>query len=104
MSLDSKRIIIAGLGALFLVSLVLVQWIEASRRRAEAGLREPHVVKRGDSLTMIFSNAGLSIVGTVVALQPGATGKTIRVRNPDTGAVITGVVEADGTIRAGGRR
>ena len=87
-----------------IVNMVARRTLVPGRPIHLSSLREPHVVKRGDSLTMIFSNAGLSIVGTVVALQPGATGKTIRVRNPDTGAVITGVVQADGTIRAGGRR
>ena len=70
-----------------------------------SSLREPYVVNRGDTLTMVFSNAGLSIVGTVVAMQPGATGRRIRVRNTDTGVIVSGVVQADGTIRAdGGRR
>ena len=32
MSLEIKRFVIGALGALFLVSLVLVQWVEASRR------------------------------------------------------------------------
>ena len=43
MTLESKRYVIAGLGALFLISLVLVQWIEASRRSAEAGLSKAHI-------------------------------------------------------------
>lgn len=39
MSLETKRIIIGSLGALFLISLVLVQWLETIRRAEEAGLR-----------------------------------------------------------------
>jgi flagella basal body P-ring formation protein FlgA len=34
-------------------------------------------------------------------LQPGAVGDTIRVRNVDSGATLTGVVMEDGTIRIG---
>ena len=37
MTLDQKRWVIAGLGLLFLLSLVAVQWLEVSRRRHEAG-------------------------------------------------------------------
>jgi hypothetical protein len=43
MKLETKRFIIAGLGGLFLLSLVLVQWMETARRAEEAGLREPHI-------------------------------------------------------------
>jgi len=43
MTLETKRYIIAGLGALFLLSLVFVQWMETARKQEEAGLRRPHV-------------------------------------------------------------
>jgi hypothetical protein len=43
MSLETKQKIIAALGALFLLSLVLVQWMEVARKQAEAGLIRPHV-------------------------------------------------------------
>jgi hypothetical protein len=44
MTLEIKKWIIAALGALFLASLILVQWMEVARKRAEAGLVEAHVV------------------------------------------------------------
>ena len=44
MTLEHKRLVIAGLGALFLLSLVFVQWMEVARKQEEAGLRAPHVV------------------------------------------------------------
>jgi len=37
-TLDQKRLVIAGLAILFLCSLILVQWMEVSRRAEEAGL------------------------------------------------------------------
>jgi hydroxylamine dehydrogenase len=43
MRLETKRIIIASLGGLFLLSLVFVQWMETARKAEEAGLREPHI-------------------------------------------------------------
>lgn len=43
MKLETKRYIIAGLGALFLVSLIFVQWMETARRAQEAGLAEPTI-------------------------------------------------------------
>jgi hypothetical protein len=43
MRLETKRIVIAALGGLFLLSLVLVQWMETARKAEEAGIRPPHV-------------------------------------------------------------
>jgi hypothetical protein len=42
MTLETKRYVIGGLGALFLVSLVFVQWMEVVRKKAETG--EPRIV------------------------------------------------------------
>ncbi len=43
MTLETKRIVIASLGGLFLLSLVFVQWMETARKAEEAGIRPPHV-------------------------------------------------------------
>jgi hypothetical protein len=43
MSVNAKQIIIGILGLMFLGSLILVQWMEVTRRREESGLVEHHV-------------------------------------------------------------
>jgi hydroxylamine dehydrogenase len=43
MSLDFKRIVIAALSLMFLGSLLFVQWMEVSRRRAESGEAGAHI-------------------------------------------------------------
>ncbi|MFQ5766649.1 MAG: multiheme c-type cytochrome [Acidobacteriota bacterium] len=43
MTLEQKRMVIGALGGLFLLSLVLVQWMEVVRKQTEAGLR-PEVI------------------------------------------------------------
>jgi hypothetical protein len=43
MTLETKRIVIAALGGLFLLSLVLVQWMETARKAEESGLRPPTI-------------------------------------------------------------
>jgi hypothetical protein len=43
MTLETKRYVIAGLGGLFLLSIVLVQWMETARKAEEAGVRPPHI-------------------------------------------------------------
>jgi hypothetical protein len=49
MTLEIKRIVIAGLGGLFLLSLVFVQWMETGRKAEEAGLRDPRIAIPGAS-------------------------------------------------------
>lgn len=44
MSLEIKKWVIAILGGLFLVSLILVQYMEVGRKRAEAGVGEAHII------------------------------------------------------------
>ncbi len=43
MTLKTKQMVIAGVAALFLVSLVLVQFMEVTRRREEEGKASPHI-------------------------------------------------------------
>jgi hydroxylamine dehydrogenase len=43
MTLNQKRLIIAGLAFLFLLSLVVVQFMEVARKYEELGLRPPHI-------------------------------------------------------------
>jgi hypothetical protein len=44
MTLETKRIVIAVLGAAFLVSLLFVQRMEVARKQEEAGLVPPHII------------------------------------------------------------
>lgn len=43
MTLKGKQIVIASMAGVFLASLLLVQWLEVTRRAEEAGLRKAHV-------------------------------------------------------------
>jgi flagellar basal body P-ring formation protein FlgA len=63
------------------------------------GIREPWVVERGASVQMIFVSGGLTISAAAITLQPGAAGDFVKVRNVDSGKVLTGTVMADGSIR-----
>jgi len=53
MTLEQKRIVIAALSGLFLLSLVFVQWMETARKAAEAGLREPHIAVPASSSSCV---------------------------------------------------
>lgn len=49
MTLNTKRLIIAGLGAAFVISLLLVQWLEIKRREIESGRAAEPIVVPGAS-------------------------------------------------------
>ena len=62
-------------------------------------VREPHLVKQGQAVTVVFESGSLVISSTAVSLQPGVAGDLISLRNTDSGTTIKGVVQANGSIR-----
>ncbi|MFC6490355.1 flagellar basal body P-ring formation chaperone FlgA [Nitratireductor sp. GCM10026969] len=64
-----------------------------------SSVREAYLVEPGTAVTVIFSEGALTISLTAVPLESGAAGDLIKLRNMDSGAVITGIVMADGTVR-----
>jgi flagella basal body P-ring formation protein FlgA len=66
-----------------------------------SAMRDAYAVEAGAPVQVVFVHGALTISITGVPLQPGAAGDLIKVRNIDSGAVFTGVVLADGTIRVG---
>ncbi|MCT8997785.1 flagellar basal body P-ring formation chaperone FlgA [Chelativorans intermedius] len=66
-----------------------------------SSVREPYLVEQGTAVTVVFTAGALTISLVAVPLQSGAAGDLIRLRNLDSGAVITGTVMSDGTVRVG---
>lgn len=66
-----------------------------------SSIREAWVVEQGASVQVMFVSGPLTISATAVTLQPGAAGDLVRVRNIDSGKIVSGVVMADGSIRVG---
>jgi flagella basal body P-ring formation protein FlgA len=64
-------------------------------------IRDAYAVTQGQAVRVIFRSGGLVITGQAIPLQSGAAGDVISLRNVDSGAVIKGLVEADGTVRVG---
>ncbi len=65
-------------------------------------LRESYLVEKGAAVEMVFVAGELMISAGAVTLQPGAAGDQVKVRNIDSGKILSGTVMADGTIRVGG--
>lgn len=64
-----------------------------------SSLRDAFVVERGKQARLVFQYGALSISTDGVALESGAAGDLIRIRNVDSGAIVSGAVMADGTVR-----
>jgi flagella basal body P-ring formation protein FlgA len=63
----------------------------------------PDLVARGTIVPAIYQDGPLLITASVMTLQAGALGAMIQVRNIESGKVIVGLVQADGSVRVGGR-
>jgi len=65
------------------------------------GVKDPDVISRGGAVIAMFKVGGLTITSTVTPLRSGQVGDVIEARNTDSGQIIRGVVQADGTLRVG---
>lgn len=61
-------------------------------------LREPHAVTQGQAALLVFQSGALTITANAIALQSGATGEMVSVRNVDSGRIIKGTVGDDGAV------
>ena len=62
-------------------------------------VEDPWTVARGAQVKVVVEDSGLSIVTYGSAMQSGAAGALIPVRNTDTGVIIRGIVQPDGTVK-----
>jgi flagella basal body P-ring formation protein FlgA len=62
-------------------------------------VEDPWTIARGAVVKVVVEDSGLSIVTYGSAMQPGAPGALIPVRNSDTGVIIRGIVQPDGSIK-----
>ena len=64
-------------------------------------IRDAYLVNIGKASLVMFEVGGLSITIHAVAMDNGASGDVVKLRNPDSGVVIQGTVGRDGTVRLG---
>jgi flagella basal body P-ring formation protein FlgA len=65
-------------------------------------LNNPRAVINGAEVRLVYVDGGLSIVTSASALQDGAVGDMIKVRNADSGVTVSGVIQPDGSVRVSG--
>ncbi len=66
------------------------------------GIDNPRLITNGSQVRMVYVDGDLQIVTTGAALQDGAIGDVIKLRNVDSGVVVFGQVQADGTVLVSG--
>lgn len=62
-----------------------------------SALREPYAVSRGTTVQLVFDDGSLVIRASGTPLQDAAVGELIKVRNKDSGVIVSATVMADGT-------
>jgi flagella basal body P-ring formation protein FlgA len=67
-----------------------------------SALSPPRVVRAGAAVAMIYIDGDLTITASGDALQDGAVGQLVKLRNEDSGVTVTGRVRADGSVLVGG--
>ena len=60
------------------------------------------LVANGAEVKLVYVEGGLLIFTTGAALQDGATGDFVKVRNSDSGVTVSGAVQPDGSVRVSG--
>ncbi|WP_416355088.1 flagellar basal body P-ring formation chaperone FlgA [Aureimonas phyllosphaerae] len=61
-------------------------------------LKSPDAVTVGQVATLIYREEGLLITGKGLPLQSAQAGQPVRVRNVDSGVLISGIASEDGSI------
>ena len=67
-----------------------------------AALAPPRVLRAGAPVKMIYVDGGLTIEASGSALQDGAAGQIVKVRNDDSGVTVTGRARPDGSVLVSG--
>ncbi|MCD2183433.1 flagellar basal body P-ring formation chaperone FlgA [Rhizobium sp. GN54] len=78
--------------------LVTRRTLVAGRIILVSSLREPFAVSRGKAVRLVFQNGPLMITASGSPLDDAAVGDLIKVRNLDSGVIVTGTVMEDRTV------
>jgi flagellar basal body P-ring formation protein FlgA len=62
-------------------------------------LEEQKIVTRGNVVKVVVEDGDLSIITYGSSLQSGSAGSLIQLRNLDTGVIIRGIIQPDGSVR-----
>lgn len=78
--------------------LITKRTLLAGRVILVSALREPFAVSRGTTVQLVFDNGAMILRAAGTPLQDAAIGELIKVRNKDSGVIVSGTVMEDGTV------
>lgn len=81
------------------VGLISTRTLLPGRTISVSSLREPYAVSRGSNVRLTFTIGNLTISAAGTPMVDASIGDVIRVRNLDSGTIVSGTVMADGTIQ-----
>ncbi|MEI4483003.1 MULTISPECIES: flagellar basal body P-ring formation chaperone FlgA [Phyllobacterium] len=64
-------------------------------------VNEPDLVQRGVSVPIVYDTGALVITAKGIPMEAGRSGDFVKVRNIDSGIIVTGTVLANGSIQVG---
>jgi flagella basal body P-ring formation protein FlgA len=85
-----------------LIGKVAKRTLLPGREIPDFAIANPRAVSNGAHVTLVFRDGGLTIITSAQALEPGAVGDTIKVRNEDSGLTVTGRIQPDGSVAVSG--
>lgn len=84
-----------------LIGRVAKKTLFAGQPISMASVEDPKLVANGSLVRMTYERSGISINASGQALQSGRAGDMIRVRNSESGIVVTGIVMPTGVVLVG---
>jgi len=81
------------------LGMVTTRTLLPGRTIPVAALREAWAVVRGKPASLVFNGGGLTITAIGTPLENAAVGDFIRVRNIESGVIVSGTVMDNGTIQ-----
>lgn len=81
------------------IGMVTTRTLLPGRTIPVSGLREPYAIKRGTNVRLTFAIGSMEISASGTPLADASIGDVIKVRNLDSGVIVTGTVMADGTVQ-----
>ncbi len=82
-----------------LVGMEAARALPAGTLVRESDVIRPQLVRRGEPVTIMLRDGGLSITSSGRALGSGALGDYVRIVSLSTNRTLDGIVEATGTVR-----
>lgn len=85
-----------------LVGKIARRTLLAGRPITPESVADPQALANGALVQIVYEQGGVTITATGQALNAGSVGDAVRVRNMDSGVVVSGALMRDGTVRVGG--